>query len=427
MKKKWLLGMMLAPALTFAGGFQLNLQGAKAVGLGGAFTGWANDASSVFFNPGGMTQLSGHNLYLGVQYVTPSVSLQTDLSDNINQTTGSSNPVQFYYVGKLNSEKLDKLRFGMLVNNQFGSSSSFEDSWEGRYIVQNISLKTFMYQPTVAYQLHDKFSIGAGFVYTSGSFSYEKAVPVASSSSDYGKAHLEGSGKATGFNVGAFSTIIDNDELTISAGVNYRSKLKLDLTSGTAQFTDIPSSLEYQFPSETGFTSSLTLPSVFTFGFRVTKHLNEDMDISLVYDYNQTGWSSYDTLSFDFENEDTPDSKTVKNWQNTPTHRIGVALDYKETISVRAGLYIDKTPIEDGYVSPELPDADQTAYTAGFSYKVNDMFTFDFSFIRQSSERTASLDAANFNASYRRKVNVYGVGLNFTFGVTEDASASSIE
>ncbi|HCQ30284.1 MAG TPA: hypothetical protein DIU39_08365, partial [Flavobacteriales bacterium] len=84
-------------------------------------------------------------------------------------------------------------------------------------------------------------------------------------------------------------------------------------------------------------------------------------------------------------------------------------------------------PIEDGYVSPELPDADQTAYTAGFSYKVNDMFTFDFSFIRQSSERTASLDAANFNASYRRKVNVYGVGLNFTFGVTEDASASSIE
>ncbi|HCQ30285.1 MAG TPA: transporter, partial [Flavobacteriales bacterium] len=58
----------------------------------------------------------------------------------------------------------------------------------------------------------------------------------------------------------------------------------------------------------------------------------------------------YDTLSFDFENEDTPDSKTVKNWQNTPTHRIGVALDYKETISVRAGLYIDKTPIEDGYV-----------------------------------------------------------------------------
>ena len=75
MKKKWLLGMMLAPALTFAGGFQLNLQGAKAVGLGGAFTGWANDASSVFFNPGGMTQLSGHNLYLGVQYVRAKASI----------------------------------------------------------------------------------------------------------------------------------------------------------------------------------------------------------------------------------------------------------------------------------------------------------------------------------------------------------------
>ncbi len=427
MKKKWLLGMLLAPAITFAGGFQLNLQGAKAVGLGGAFTGWANDASSVFFNPGGMTQLSGHNLYLGVQYVTPSVSLQTELSDNINQTTGNSNPIQLYYVGKLNSEKLDKLRFGMLVNNQFGSSSSFEDTWEGRFIVQNISLRTFMYQPTVAYQVHEKISIGAGFVYTSGSFTYEKAVPVSSSSTDYGKVHLEGTGKATGFNVGLFSTVIDNDNMTISAGVNYRSKLTLDLTSATAQFTDIPSSLQYQFPKETNFTSSLTLPSVFTFGFRVTKHLNDDMDISLVYDYNSTGWSSYDTLSFDFENADTPDSKTVKNWQNTSTHRIGVQLDYQEKLSVRGGLYIDQTPIPDGYVSPELPDADQTAYTAGFTYKVNDMFSFDFSFIRQSSEREASLDAANFSAKYRRKVNVYGIGLNLTFGSTQDASASTEE
>ncbi len=427
MKKKWLLGMLLAPAITFAGGFQLNLQGAKAVGLGGAFTGWANDASSVFFNPGGMTQLSGHNLYMGVQYVTPSVSLQTAISDNINQTTGNANPIQLYYVGKLNNEKLDKLRFGMLVNNQFGSSSSFEDSWEGRYIVQNISLRTFMYQPTVAYQVHEKLSIGAGFVYTSGSFSFEKAIPLSSSSSDYGKAHLEGTGKATGFNVGVFSTIIDNDEMTVSAGVNYRSKLSIDLSSGTAQFTNIPASLQYQFPKETAFTSSLTLPSVFTFGFRVTKKLNDDMALSLVYDYNSTGWSSYDTLSFDFQNADTPDSKTVKNWQNTATHRIGLQFDYQEKLFIRGGLYIDKTPIPDGYVSPELPDADQTAYTAGFTYKVNDMFSFDFSFIRQSSERLASLNDANFSATYRRKVNVYGIGLNLIFGATEDASASTEE
>lgn len=35
-----------------AGGFQLNTQGVRALGMGGAFLAWANDPSSLFFNPG---------------------------------------------------------------------------------------------------------------------------------------------------------------------------------------------------------------------------------------------------------------------------------------------------------------------------------------------------------------------------------------
>ena len=52
------------PGILLAGGFQLNEHGAKPLGLGGAFTAIANDASAVYWNVAGMTQLSGTNFLL---------------------------------------------------------------------------------------------------------------------------------------------------------------------------------------------------------------------------------------------------------------------------------------------------------------------------------------------------------------------------
>ncbi len=63
-----------------------------------------------------------------------------------------------------------------------------------------------------------------------------------------------------------------------------------------------------------------------------------------------------------------------------------------------------------------MPDISQTAYTAGLGYKINDVFSVDFSFIRQSAERRDKLLVANFDATYKRKVNVYGLALNIKLG-----------
>ena len=76
--KKIIVSVLVAmPLITFAGGFQLNLQGLKAVAMGGAFAGIASDASTVFFNPAGMSNLNGHNFTFGVNIVNPHVSIQT--------------------------------------------------------------------------------------------------------------------------------------------------------------------------------------------------------------------------------------------------------------------------------------------------------------------------------------------------------------
>ncbi len=42
--------ILLISANIFPGGFQLNIRGAKAVAMGGAFTAVANDPSAVYWN-----------------------------------------------------------------------------------------------------------------------------------------------------------------------------------------------------------------------------------------------------------------------------------------------------------------------------------------------------------------------------------------
>lgn len=413
MIRRWsFLALILWSSTLMAGGFQLNTQSVRALGMGGAFTAWVNDPSSLFFNPGGMYQLRGHQFIAGVHYVMPSVSLQTPSTDNINQTTGNANPIHFYYTGQIN----DKLNVGLAINNQFGSSSSFADNWEGRYIIQNISLRTFMFQPTVSYRIHEKLGIGAGFVFATGAFSTEKAVPVSSDEYLYGQAHLEGSGKAFGFNVGLHSKLIDNEKFILSLGADYRSKLNINLPEGKAYFYNIPSSLRYKFPEETTFSGGLTLPDVISGGLRFTYHFSDDIDITAVYDYNYTGWTVYDTLAFDFANPDTPDSKAVKSWKSTGAHRFGLDVTYKEKYSVRVGVYSDKTPIPNGYVSPELPDADQVVFTVGLGAQITEKLGIDLNFLRQNTEREASLDDAGFTAKYHRVVNVVGVSLSLKLG-----------
>jgi long-chain fatty acid transport protein len=428
MRKTLLSAIIAAPLLASAGGFQLNVQGAKAVGMGGAFTGVGTDASSVFYNPGAMTKLQGHNFNVGINFITPFVSLQTPETVNIDQTSGIGTPFHFYYTGSILKEKLeDKLKVGFLVNNQFGSSSSFEDDWQGRNIIQNISLKTFMFQPTVAYKLHDKLSIGAGFVFTTGSFSLEKAVPVGSSSIPDGKAHLEGSGTSMGYNVGVYSQFLtlgeqDGNRTEFAIGLDYRSQLALDLEGGEATFTNIPSSLIGKFPASTKFDSKMVLPSVATAGLSVKHIMTDKWSLEFAYDFNLTGWSSYDSLNFDFENADTPDSKSFQNWSNTTTHRLGLDFTYQNKLSLRAGLYVDKTPMPDGFVSPHLPGMDQVAYTAGIGYRMNDKFAIDFGYVRQDAEREASLDAANFSAKYHRIVNVYTIGVSINLGGSSNSA-----
>ncbi len=62
--------------IAFAGGYQLNEQGARAVGMGGAFVARASDPSAIYYNPAGLAFQKGTNILLGTNIITPSMKFK---------------------------------------------------------------------------------------------------------------------------------------------------------------------------------------------------------------------------------------------------------------------------------------------------------------------------------------------------------------
>ncbi len=399
-KIKMLLCMALLPALCFGGGFQINTQGVKALGMGSTFSGICSDASTVFYNPGGMSLLKKNMFTLGTTIIMPKASFLSPVNGNVNMESQTFTPIQLYGVYKIKN-----LSVGLSVNNPFGLGAKWDDKWEGRYVSQEVELQTFYIQPTVAYQINDKFGFGAGFVYCTGSATVRKA---AQAINDDVNVTLEGKGSGYGFNLGVFVKPMEK----LGIGLSYRSGVKVDLKDGDATLTGIPSSLSSQLPATAKFNSNLNLPDVISFGasYKVTAKLL----VSAGYDF--TGWKSYDSLNFIFPDNASLDSRNERNYKSTGAIRFGAQYTLKEKIDLRIGFSSDKSPVQDGYLSPELPDADKSALSIGGSYKISDKLSVDLSYVYESlKERKGEYKEEQFGGTYKTIINAVGFGINYSF------------
>src|SRR5665647_2102944 len=85
-----LLVLLFTASTSFAAGFRLPEAGAKAMGMGFAFTGQADDPSAIYFNPAGLTQLKGQNVMVGVTYIRENGATFTGTTPlTLNTGTGS--------------------------------------------------------------------------------------------------------------------------------------------------------------------------------------------------------------------------------------------------------------------------------------------------------------------------------------------------
>src|SRR5215469_7488171 len=123
----------------FAGGFFLYEIGTPDVGLASAgYAARAQDPSTVFTNPAGMTMLDDSQLLVGIQPLYTHLNFAQDASTTTRGTDGGNALVplpggSFFYVYSLNN----RLKFGFALCDYFGGALEYNLNWVGRYFLRH--------------------------------------------------------------------------------------------------------------------------------------------------------------------------------------------------------------------------------------------------------------------------------------------------
>jgi long-chain fatty acid transport protein len=400
MFKKTMVGWSVAGALlamsgsAAASGFALIEQNAS--GLGNAYAGGAavaEDASTVFYNPAGMSRLSGKQIAVALHDIKPSAKFSgtgasgTDMGGDAGGSTFVPNA---YFAMEMRPD----LKVGVGVNSPFGLQTEYDAAWVGRYQAIKSKIETINLNPSIAYQVNDALSIGAGLDYQhiSGELSSFDNVT--------GTTVVKGTDNAWGYNLGALYNFNANARI----GIAYRSAISYTLKG------DITSSLPY---ANTPVSLKVKLPDMLSVsGFH---QLNDTWDF--MADVSWTGWSTFKQLQV-INNSGAMVSNTIENWKDTLRVSVGATHHFNQQWLARGGLAYDQSPVPDANRTARIPDNNRTWLALGGQYKPSTASAIDFGyahlFVRDSSINESNPSPA-LVGTYKNSVDILSAQYTYTF------------
>ncbi len=385
-----------------AGGFQLNEHGARAMGMGGAFTAVADDPSAMYFNGAGLTQLYGWNIMAGTSFIAPSSEFRGILPDVTSYKTKAQT---FIIPNAYVTYGAKDWAAGLSFNVPFGLGTEWPTDWPGRYLALKTDVRCYTITGEGAYKLMDNLSVSAGLVFSFGTVTITEKNPQTPFPGD---AFITLDGKdnsAFGYSFGVLYKPIPK----LSFGASFHSQIKYNFT-GTAT-TVGASQLAANLPAG-AISADLTTPFNLTFG--AAYDVMPELKLSL--DFQYVGWSSYDTLAVNFAN--VPRVASPRLYDNSYIIRFGAEYKLTSELAIDAGIYFDNNPVKPQYVNPSLPDANRICPSIGVNYLVTPHFTVaaSYLFIR-SSELTVTNSAEGnppFNGTYNSFANIGSISLSYS-------------
>jgi len=355
-----------------AAGFALIEQSGS--GMGNAFAGAAavaEDASTIFFNPAGMTYIEGTQVVGALHLIKPSAEFNNNGSVPANSPPASFRPLgnegpdagdlafvpNFYYKRDLT----DSVKFGLGLNAPFGLKTEYDDKWIGRFQADKSEVKTININPSIAFKVNNQLSLGFGVSAMRTEATLTRQVNLGAGETD---VKIKGDDWDFGFNLGAIYQATTDTRI----GVAYRSKVDQHL-DGKAKF-GTPLTAQ-----STGVKADVTLPE--TLSVSVFSNLNDKLN--LLGDVTWTRWSRFKELKIVRDNG-TVLTSTPENWENTMRYSIGVNYRYSEVVKLRAGLAYDQEAIKDEFRTARIPGNDRKWLSLGASYQITPASKFDLGY-----------------------------------------------
>lgn len=376
MKKSILSAALLAtPIITNAAGFAIIEQSGS--GLGNAYAGAAavaEDASTIFFNPAGMTYIEGTQVVGALHLIRPRGEFNDQGSiGGLGRTRGGDGGdigdlafvPNFYYKRDIS----DTVKFGLGVGAPFGLKTEYDKDWVGRFQGIKSDLKTVNINPALAFKVNDQLSLGFGLnaMWIQAELtSAVNLVPFATEST----LKVKGDDWGFGYNLGAIYQVTPDTRF----GLAFRSKVDQKLRGDSdSPFTALDGNPNLRLNGDV--TAETTLPETLSLsGFT---HLNDNWD--LMGDVTWTRWSRFRELRVLRDNGSTL-TVTPQNWDNTMRYSIGLNYKYSDTLKLRAGFAYDEEAIDDEFRTVRIPGNDRKWLTLGAGWKATPNTKLDIAY-----------------------------------------------
>ena len=437
-----------------AAGFAIIEHSAK--GLGTAFAGGAasaEDTSTIWFNPAGMTRIEGTQIDAAGHIILPS-SEYSDGGSTINPLLGGGAlpggstkdagvgalVPNFYYVREL----VPNLKFGLGVNAPFGLKTDYSEGWVGRYHAVSSSLKTINVNPSLAYKFRGGLSVGFGlnaqYVEARLTNAIDKAgvciggltpilgaagaaaacggiglppAAIASGTTD-GSIDLEADDISFGYNLGLLYEFSPGTRI----GLHYRSKISHTL-EGDADFSntaDLAGTFGGGTFTDQSASAKVTLPE----SFSVSGYHELTSNIAVMADVTWTRWNRFDQLVINFEGGH-PQNVTPEDWTNSIRVSGGLSYSYNNRWTFRGGVAYDEEPIPSKELrTPRIPGDDRFWVAVGASYQQSEKLSFHFGythlFVGDVPINNTEVNTGHvLTGSYDADVDIFSAQLTYRF------------
>ena len=414
--------LSLAVAGAFAGGasqahasaFALIEQSAS--GLGNSFAGAAaaaEDASTIFYNPAGMSLLPG-GMQVSAGLALINLSAKFSDSGSIASTSPAPRPLgnDGGDAGGLSAvpnvyfamDVAPNWKVGVGVSVPFGLKTEYDPAWIGRFQAIKSEISTLNVNPSVSYKLDDKMSFGFGLNYQRIDAEFTKAVNLGVAEEIADIKAKDNSG--WGYNLGAMFQLAPDTRL----GVSYRSSIKYHLT-GTATFS------QNNPVASADASADIKMPD--SASIAVQHRLNPDW--TLLADVSRTGWSKIKDLTINLDTGGQL-SSTPENFKNTWRVGVGAVHRYNDAWSMKMGLAYDQTPVNDTDRTARLPDNNRLWLSFGGQYKLSKDGTLDLGYAHLFiKDAPINQNGGNANANgqlvgnYKGSVDIFGAQFAYRF------------
>lgn len=424
-----------------AGGFLLFEQDVKA--LGNAFAGgaaMAEDATTNFFNPAGLTRLSGIQSSLGAHYIMPQAEFSNENSTLSPVLTGgvpvalegggggnageSALVPNFYHAHEIAPD----LHAGLGITTPFGLATKYDRGWVGRYHAVDSEVRTLDINPNIAYRVNPWLSAGVGISAQYIDAELSNAVDFGAIGAANGlpttPQSLDGFAKVTAddwgwrWNAGILAALSD----TLRIGLAYRSDIEYTL-EGDADI-DAPDAAAPIAAAaglvDTDAKADITLPGHASLSAYYRFHPK----LAIMGDLFWTHWSELDELRIELDSG-APDTVTTLNWRDTWRLALGLTYYHNDAWTFRIGAAYDQTPIPGAKRrTPRIADDDRIWTTVGLSWQAQKWLSLDLAYahlfvddpkVRKDGLEAEDLFRGALQGSYDASVDIASIQLAAAF------------